>query len=449
MHLSILATVILTVVTAEKLAFEPMSAPWVSVAATIALAVFNMSLNWLAGRIFARRFRTCPTRRCAVAFRHWRRLRLAIWLGSSVLILFACGWARVVRQHWGLEHAVLLDELLCLLPALLPVIMIWRTDHLVDQALTADHGADQASGDFARYALTQARHHLILGLTPVLLLTSIDDLLSLMWTSQPTALPAFALAAIAIAAGFPTLLRWAWDARPLPLGPLRTKIMRMNQRRNVRVSEILVWKTGGRMANAAVAGYTPWSRVLLLTDRLLDKLNAEEVEAIWEHEAAHIHRHHLFLRLAVLFVPLCGYLLLTWLSSRQPSPPTSVGSWITLAGLLPLIAIPAIAILLGWVSRICEFDADLWACRRADATLCRAKADNLSDALRKLGLLSGDMSRDSWLHPSIARRIEMLEQARYQPQHLVWLDRRISWLHWGAIGVLLVLGLGLIASLSA
>ena len=58
---------------------------------------------------------------------------------------------------------------------------------------------------------------------------------------------------------------------------------------NVRVRELLLWHTSGRMINAAVTGLVRQVRFILLSDGLLDQVsNPRAIEAVMAHELAHV-----------------------------------------------------------------------------------------------------------------------------------------------------------------
>jgi len=107
----------------------------------------------------------------------------------------------------------------------------------------------------------------------------------------------------------PLLLRVLLGLKPLPPGPLRDRLEATAQRLGFRYSNILVWNTRHLMANALVTGFIPWVRYIVLTDRLIDELTPEEIEAVFGHEVGHIKHHHLVFYL-VFF--LTSFLLLSF-----------------------------------------------------------------------------------------------------------------------------------------
>src|SRR4029077_1449988 len=97
---------------------------------------------------------------------------------------------------------------------------------------------------------------------------------------------------ISMFVGLPWILRLALGLKPLPPGPTRDRLERCAVRLRFRCSNILLWNTHGGIANAMVAGIVPWLRYVVLTDRLVEELTPQEVEAVFGHEIGHVkHRH--------------------------------------------------------------------------------------------------------------------------------------------------------------
>ena len=90
----------------------------------------------------------------------------------------------------------------------------------------------------------------------------------------------------------PEVLRRVLKTSPLPDGPLRRRLEGLCRRTGMRYRDILVWHTQFNMGNAAVMGVVPWMRYVMLSDLLLERMDDEQVEAVFAHEIGHvIHRH--------------------------------------------------------------------------------------------------------------------------------------------------------------
>lgn len=135
--------------------------------------------------------------------------------------------------------------------------------------------------------------------------------------------------------------------------------------------------------NAYFTGFGSSKRVVFF-DTLLDKLNANEIEAVLAHELGHFKHHHVIKRIAMMFIiSLAGLALLGWLINQswfyaglgvnQPSD--------YMALVLFLLVSPTFLFLLRPImasySRKNEFEADDYAAKHAEAKY-------LVDALVKL-----------------------------------------------------------------
>lgn len=173
--------------------------------------------------------------------------------------------------------------------------------------------------------------------------------------------------------------------------------------------------------NAYFTGFGSSKRVVFF-DTLLDKLNADEIEAVLAHELGHFKHHHVIKRIAMMFIiSLIGLALLGWLINQswfyaglgvhQPSD--------YMALILFLLVSPTFLFLLrplmASYSRKNEFEADDYAAKHADAKY-------LVDALVKLyrenaSTLTPDPLHSAFYdsHPPASIRIAKL--ATYTGKH--------------------------------
>ena len=125
--------------------------------------------------------------------------------------------------------------------------------------------------------------------------------------------------------------------------------------------------------NAYFTGFGSSKRVVFF-DTLLERLNADEIEAVLAHELGHFKHHHVIKRIALLFfVSFLGLALLGWLINQ---PWFYAGLGVTemsnyMALMLFLLVSPVFLFLLRPVmasySRKNEFEADDYAAKHADA----------------------------------------------------------------------------------
>lgn len=135
--------------------------------------------------------------------------------------------------------------------------------------------------------------------------------------------------------------------------------------------------------NAYFTGFGSSKRVVFF-DTLLDKLNADEIEAVLAHELGHFKHHHVIKRIAMMFfVSLVGLALLGWLINQswfyaglgvyQPSDYMALVLFLLVSPTFLFLLRP----LMSSYSRKNEFEADDYAAKHADAKY-------LVDALVKL-----------------------------------------------------------------
>ena len=55
---------------------------------------------------------------------------------------------------------------------------------------------------------------------------------------------------------------------------------------------MLTWRTRHQIGNAAVMGFIPQVRYILLTDLLLETMSDEQIEAVFAHEMGHVLADH-------------------------------------------------------------------------------------------------------------------------------------------------------------
>jgi STE24 endopeptidase len=125
--------------------------------------------------------------------------------------------------------------------------------------------------------------------------------------------------------------------------------------------------------NAYFTGFGASKRVVFF-DTLLDRLNADEIEAVLAHELGHFKHHHVIKRIALVFLmSFIGLALLGWLINQpwfySGLGVAEVSNYIAL--ILFLLVSPVFLFLLrplmASYSRKNEFEADSYAAENADA----------------------------------------------------------------------------------
>ena len=224
----------------------------------------------------------------------------------------------------------------------------------------------------------------------------------------------------------PRILRDTWDTVPLPAGPMREQLEGLARRAGVRFRELLVWRTGHQMANAAVVGVTRHQRIVLLSDELLARLEPRELQAVFAHELGHVRRHHVAFFLAWALVFLLGAdLVATWLELADPLH----AGGLLIAGLLPGY------LAFGYLSRRFELEADLYSAELLGGP------DDIVRALESVGGTHG-RRLGSWRHFSTADRVAFLQRTTAEPHLAARLKRTLrKWSIAGLVGAVLVVAL--------
>lgn len=185
------------------------------------------------------------------------------------------------------------------------------------------------------------------------------------WVWTPDVLLAVFAAGVFLVA--PCMLRRIWRTSPLPAGELRTRLEAMCARIGLRVRDILVWDTDRLMINAAVMGVLPRVRYVLLSDALLSTMTPRQIEAVFGHEAGHVHHRHIphFLVLAVVGW-IAAATVMEIAAQSGLGAGTSQAAWIGIVqgmGIATTLLFWGIGF--GWLSQRFERQADMFAAQCA------------------------------------------------------------------------------------
>jgi Zn-dependent protease with chaperone function len=219
----------------------------------------------------------------------------------------------------------------------------------------------------------------------------------------------------------PYFLRYAWDTAPLERGWARTMLEEAARKAGFRFRELLVWRTGQQMSNAAIVGFSERSRLVFFSDLLLAQLGPRELAAVFAHEMGHARRGH-----ALTFgVFALGFFLVV---QRLVLDAGIEGELALVALLVGLLMLWYLAF--GYLSRRFELEADLESLRVVGESAPLARA---------LELVTGAHAhaRSSWRHFSTRDRVAFLRSAEADP--LVGLRLRRMLARWRAFGVALLL----------
>jgi hypothetical protein len=380
------------------------------------------------------------------------------WLVVGLAGVISAGYGRWLREHLGLRHVPLAAELAALAPFVAALLINWvleyplhraRRERLFGSALFATPPRVWRLGEYLGY---NVRHHLLFIAAPLCLILLARDLLDQNLAPRLKDSPggqAILFGAMFCSAGLvfffaPVLIVRLWKTRALPAGSLRVELEDLCRRMKLRYREILLWESGGVIANAGVMGLAPSVRYILLSDALLDNMDRRCVLSVFAHEAGHIVCRHILysMMFAIASVTLCVYAVALLGEGVELSQPMG-----------EMIALPLLAVVwgsgFGWISRRFEWQSDAiaaWASGQAppspDGVISQEGAAVFAIALGRVAQLSGIPYRQrNWRHGSIEHRIErvlMLGQTGGTRREIDRVVNRVKVLLW----------LGLIASVA-
>lgn len=324
------------------------------------------------------------------------------------------GWLDAIRSILG--DLIIIDELVCLTPALLVLSAGWWSYFPLESHLRESVVMRNMDRGFPVYpiptrwqwVISNVRHQLLLGLVPLLMIAAWSEMSPLLidriWPphagDSPEALRAESirlwaqlgaslLGAVTIFAFTPLIVRYIWDTVRLAPGAMRSRLERMCDLRGVRVRELLVWRTHGTMINGAVMGLAAPVRFILLTDALLDQLPERQVEAVMAHELAHAKLSHLpwlgvCLISGVGLLTAGGVLVAHALTSLFPPDSTlEIGTYWSAQFSVQFIGLAGGIAIFGYVSRRFEWQADAFAAKHL-STLPRDDNESATETGRVL-----------------------------------------------------------------
>ncbi|OHB67690.1 MAG: hypothetical protein A2V70_12125, partial [Planctomycetes bacterium RBG_13_63_9] len=338
---------------------------------------------------------------------------------------------------------------LILLPVVLPPVLCWAAFYDVDRAVrvarTAQSGPPREQVGRRQYLAFHVRFFFGIPLALILGLLAVRDgmqifLPDVVETGYGPVVLSGAIAAMFLLS--PVLLRYVWQTRPLPAGPLRTRLESAARRLGIETREILIWHTGGMVIGAAMAGVLRPLRYVFLSDALLAHLTEEEIAAVFGHEAGHVRHHHLLLRVMSLVAPLS---LLLLFEQAFPTALRQLDGWLGTGpldvqaptGLLMVAGMACyLLVVFGYYSRLLEHQADLFGCRSFEPSPHVEAVETFSSALEKMGAANGIGRRTpGWQHASIARRIDFLGRVSHDPNRELRFHRRVRLLSSLVIGI--------------
>ncbi|MFN0134627.1 MAG: M48 family metallopeptidase [Phycisphaerae bacterium] len=358
-------------------------------------------------------------------------------------------WLRLCNQLPVIGEWPGLPGMIASLPLILSIILIWIVTYPSDRALrqialeiNLHRGRPvHPVWSLPQFVMYSLRHQVLFIVIPMAcilvvrdLITRNDDWLRAFVGHRQAPDLALGAAAAVIAIIAPVMLRYVWVTQPLPESPLRRRLLDMCAKLKLKCREILVWRSGGMIVNAAVVGVVPPLRYVMITDGMLEQMDDTKIEAVFGHETGHIKRHHILYFLLYAFITGC---MLTIVGNWTRSVDRRTFEWVV-AG-LGVLMVCKWWLLFGWISRHFERQADLFGVRTLalagipcdrecamhrdgiDAQsigtgprdrVCQTAAHVFSDTLNEVAVLNGIPPEvHTWRHGSISgrsRHVQML-----------------------------------------
>lgn len=353
----------------------------------------------------------------------------AVWLIASLAIVYSFQWQKIVRGNWGLDHWLLLDEVLIIAPVVLSLIASWAIFFDI-QTVFAPSSILKSLNKRFKFVALRIRVYLAIFLVPTLLAIGVKDFIDGQFASSNAVLMAGLLVGLPLMlVAFPFLVMFIWQTRSIDDPELLTNVQTIADEHRLKVARIRIWSTSRQIVNAVVAGVFPYCRVILLSDGLVSQFSRSQLAAIVRHEAGHIRRLHLPLRMFFILLPLAIVMSaeLMGLSAVRTLEQMALRVQLTTQWVMPfLIACYCIYlfVVLVWLSHQMEYDADQYAVTRfdpesKDSEICDQGVEDMEEALLRFAeLMPSQVDRKSLWHPTLRKRLIRLAKIKNDPSLL-------------------------------
>lgn len=354
-------------------------------------------------------------------------LQTALAILFFSLAVFSYQLKTIIREIPGAGQFDTISNILGLVYLFLFLAILWFT------AFRTMRGIVDMGGSPWAHVWSNLKFNLAI-LLPYIIIIAVYDLLSLLqipWVYQllGTALFQIVSFVLIILVISPWLVTYFWDCEPLPQGELRTRINDFCQTHRIRFKNIMSWNALNKgLVTAAVIGAFPFSRYLLITPRLMELLDTDEIMAVVAHEAGHVKKKHIYYYI-FLFV---GFVFLAYKIIDRLYKSIFAGSTEYVFSISPdgdlvahsnnfLFIIMFILMLLfyvrfvfGYFMRNFERQADLFCFEAGIAP------ELLISSFQKLGVKTGKgEEKSNWHHFTLNQRIDFLQQCTAAPEQVL------------------------------
>ncbi len=335
------------------------------------------------------------------------------WLGLPVVVLCLGGFglARCLDQIPVLGNSMALQAFVLLCLGLLIMVMTWSAEHYYGVLLGyAGCGVDA----YVSFLWRSFRGNVAWLVVPVLLLLGLSDVVHLVVADREVAGWITAVSVLLfVPLGLPWMIRRLFTTSTLG-GAMGSWVAELMESVGLGRTRMARWDTGGTAFNAMVVGFVAPLRTLLISDRLLDELPRSQVAMVVLHEAAHLKRRHVQIRMLAIFP--------AWGAGSVVSHALAPHDWAMVGG--SVVGILLTMLVLRWVAYRTEHDADVQACRLASQIDGRLDdvpptyeeaCEVLAAALRRVTFNQPSCRRRTWLHPSVEDRVAEMRRHCKQP----------------------------------
>jgi Zn-dependent protease with chaperone function len=326
-----------------------------------------------------RSVRRSPGNRAA-AIRRYASVRWALFfvnVGLAILSIAVVGWGQVVegafRVEWRGEGVLApFAELLVPAPYLCVVAANWFLYWPVERALSRTSGkpGGEEFWSLPGFVLFNARQFALMVMLPVVLFAGMNTAMRFApeWIDDGVSQLVSIGAMVAFFVLVPRFVKPLLGLKSLPAGPHRDQLEAIERRWNFRRTDLLLWPTRGGPANAMILGVVPQARYVIFTDTLLESLTPPELEAVFGHEIGHARHGHLayyalFLLMSAMALGGLAAVAHEWAVGYGLPERIPEGANILLK-LGPFLMMGTyLFIVFGWLSRVCERQADIAGAR--------------------------------------------------------------------------------------
>ena len=333
-----------------------------------------------------------------------RRLEKCHWLavGMVVLCLEGLGLSSVLVSPPWIANSLAMKSLALLFPGMSLFLFSVLTNEKF--SIAGERKRVSRTG-ILRLVLPKLSFISAISILPIVLLLGLIDVVQMLpieptYRSAATAL----IVILFIVSALPWLVSQSIGHSTLS-GKKKKWIDELTERAGLGNTPVKIWRTNHRNMNAMAIGFISPFRTLFLSDQLVAELPSKQLAMVLLHEASHLKRQHLPIRL-LCTIPI-------WVTAAAFSP------WLEqhqgIASLTTVMCVVLTLIVLRWVAHQTEYDADAEACRLAvrisreldgvPQTLSESSRE-LSRALLKVSQQRSIARKSTWMHPSVLTRIQ-------------------------------------------